>query len=139
MALTVTPVLSSYLLGNANSDRSGKEPGLVIWLKKYYEKALKWSLNHKAAILMPVAALLVIALVMFFSIGRSFLPAFNEGSLTVAISTVPGISLDESDALGHQAEEILLSIPEIKTVGRKTSLGLLRTESMRCCQEASPT
>ena len=88
VALTVTPVLSSYLLGNANSDRSGKEPGLVIWLKKYYEKALKWSLNHKAAILMPVAALLVIALVMFFSIGRSFLPAFNEGSLTVAVRRI---------------------------------------------------
>ena len=129
VALTVTPVLSSYLLGNANSDRSGKEPGLVIWLKKYYEKALKWSLNHKAAILMPVAALLVIALVMFFSIGRSFLPAFNEGSLTVAISTVPGISLDESDALGHQAEEILLSIPEIKTVGRKTGRAELAEHS----------
>lgn len=129
VALTVTPVLSSYLLGNANSDRSGKEPGLVIWLKKYYEKALKWSLNHKAAILMPVAALLVIALVMFFSIGRSFLPAFNEGSLTVAVSTVPGISLDESDALGHQAEEILLSIPEIKTVGRKTGRAELAEHS----------
>ena len=120
VALTVTPVLSSFLLGSQNSDKTGREPALVRWLKKYYGKALNWSLGHKKTILCGVGALLVAAVVMFFTLGGSFLPAFNEGSFTISISTVPGISLEESDRMGRTAEELLLSIPEIKTVGRKT-------------------
>lgn len=120
VALTVTPVLSSFLLGSQNSDKTGKEPTLVRWLKKYYEKALNWSVGHKKSLLFGVGALLAAAVVMFFTLGGSFLPAFNEGSFTISISTVPGISLEESDRIGRTAEELLLSIPEIKTVGRKT-------------------
>lgn len=120
VALTVTPVLSSFLLGSQNSDKTGKEPTLVRWLKKYYEKALNWSVGHKKSLLFGVGALLAAAVVMFFTLGGSFLPAFNEGSFTISISTVPGISLEESDSMGRTAEELLLSIPEIKTVGRKT-------------------
>ncbi len=120
VALTVTPVLGSFLLGSQNSDKTGREPALVRWLKKIYEKALHWSLSHKKTIICGVGALLATAIVMFFTLGGSFLPAFNEGSFTIAISTVPGISLDESDRMGRTAEELLLSIPEIKTVGRKT-------------------
>lgn len=120
VALTVTPVLSSFLLGSQNSDKTGKEPTLVRWLKKYYEKALNWSVGHKKSLLIGVGALLAAAVVMFFTLGGSFLPAFNEGSFTISISTVPGISLEESDRMGRTAEELLLSIPEIKTVGRKT-------------------
>lgn len=120
VALTVTPVLSSFLLGSQNSDKTGREPALVRWLKKYYGKALNWSLGHKKTILCGVGALLVAAVVMFFTLGGSFLPAFNEGSFTISISTVPGISLEESDRMGRTAEELLLSIPKIKTVGRKT-------------------
>lgn len=120
VALTVTPVLSSFMLGSQNSDKTGREPALVRWLKKYYGKALNWSLGHKKTILCGVGALLVAAVVMFFTLGGSFLPAFNEGSFTISISTVPGISLEESDRMGRTAEELLLSIPEIKTVGRKT-------------------
>lgn len=120
VALTVTPVLSSFLLGSQNSDKTGRELALVRWLKKYYGKALNWSLGHKKTILCGVGALLVAAVVMFFTLGGSFLPAFNEGSFTISISTVPGISLEESDRMGRTAEELLLSIPEIKTVGRKT-------------------
>lgn len=120
VALTVTPVLSSFLLGSHNSDKTGKEPTLVRWLKKYYEKALNWSVGHKKSLLFGVGALLAAAVVMFFTLGGSFLPAFNEGSFTISISTVPGISLEESDRMGRTAEELLLSIPEIKTVGRKT-------------------
>ena len=120
VALTVTPVLSSFLLGFQNSDKTGKEPTLVRWLKKYYEKALNWSVGHKKSLLFGVGALLAAAVVMFFTLGGSFLPAFNEGSFTISISTVPGISLEESDRMGRTAEELLLSIPEIKTVGRKT-------------------
>lgn len=120
VALTVTPVLSSFLLGSHNSDKTGKEPTLVRWLKKYYEKALNWSVGHKKSLLFGVGALLAAAVVMFLTLGGSFLPAFNEGSFTISISTVPGISLEESDRMGRTAEELLLSIPEIKTVGRKT-------------------
>lgn len=120
VALTVTPVLSSFLLGSQNSDKTGKEPTLVRWLKKYYEKALNWSVGHKKSLLFGVGALLAATVVMFFTLGGSFLPAFNEGSFTISISTVPGISLEESDRMGRTAEELLLSIPEIKTVGRKT-------------------
>ncbi len=120
VALTVTPVLGSFLLGSQNSDKTGREPALVRWLKKIYEKALHWSLGHKKTIICGVGALLAMAIVMFFTLGGSFLPAFNEGSFTIAISTVPGISLEESDRMGRTAEELLLSIPEIKTVGRKT-------------------
>lgn len=120
VALTVIPVLSSFLLGSQNSDKTGKEPTLVRWLKKYYEKALNWSVGHKKSLLFGVGALLAAAVVMFFTLGGSFLPAFNEGSFTISISTVPGISLEESDRMGRTAEELLLSIPEIKTVGRKT-------------------
>lgn len=120
VALTVTPVLSSFLLGSHNSDKTGKEPTLVRWLKKYYEKALNWSVGHKKSLLFGVGALLAAAVVMFFTLGGSFLPAFNEGSFTISISTVPGISLEESDRMGRTAEKLLLSIPEIKTVGRKT-------------------
>ncbi len=120
VALTVTPVLSSFLLGSQNSDKTGREPALVRWLKKYYEKALRWSIGHKKSVICGVAALLIAAVAMFFTLGGSFLPAFNEGSFTISISTVPGISLEESDRMGRTAEELLLSIPEIKTVGRKT-------------------
>lgn len=120
VALTVTPVLSSFMLGSQNSDKTGREPALVRWLKKYYGKALNWSLGHKKTILCGVGALLIAAVVMFFTLGGSFLPAFNEGSFTISVSTVPGISLEESDRMGRTAEKLLLSIPEIKTVGRKT-------------------
>lgn len=120
VALTVTPVLSSFMLGKQNSDKAGKEPSFVQWIKKGYEKTLRWSVGHKKTVLGCVAGLLIVAVIMFFSMGRSFLPAFNEGSFTIAISTLPGVSIEESDKIGHTAEELLLSVPEIQTVGRKT-------------------
>ena len=120
VALTVTPVLSSFLLGRRGGDKTEREPALVRWLKKVYGKALHWSLDHKKTLLGGVGALLAAAIVMFFTLGGSFLPAFNEGSFTISVSTIPGISLEESDRMGRTAEELLLSIPEIKTVGRKT-------------------
>lgn len=120
VALTVTPVLSSFLLGRRGGDKTEREPALVRWLKKVYGKALHWSLDHKKTLLGGVGALLAAAIVMFFTLGGSFLPAFNEGSFTISVSTIPGISLEESDRMGRIAEELLLSIPEIKTVGRKT-------------------
>ena len=122
VALTLTPVLCSYLLGG-HRDKDGKEekePIIARRLKEGYGKALDWALRHKAAVLGTTGALLIAALVIFAGLGRSFLPPFNEGSFTINVSTMPGVSLEESDKIGAKAEEILLSIPEIQTVGRKT-------------------
>lgn len=120
VALTLTPVLCSFLLGSEKSDKAGKEPALVRWLQKIYNVALKWVLSHKKLTLGSVAALFAVALALFCSFGSSFLPAFNEGSFTINVSTLPGVSLEESDNVGRRAEMLLLSVPEIKTVARKT-------------------
>ena len=120
VALTLTPVLCSFLLGSEKSDKAGKEPVLVRWLQKIYNVALEWVLSHKKLTLGSVAALFAVALGLFCSFGSSFLPAFNEGSFTINVSTLPGVSLEESDNVGRRAEMLLLSVPEIKTVARKT-------------------
>lgn len=120
VALTLTPVLCSFLLGSEKSDKAGKEPALVCWLQKIYNVALEWVLRHKKLTLGSVAALFAVALALFCSFGSSFLPAFNEGSFTINVSTLPGVSLEESDNVGRRAEMLLLSVPEIKTVARKT-------------------
>ncbi len=122
VALTLTPVLCSYLLGrkSENSENSDKEPPVTRWLKNGYTRLLSWTLRHRWPVLGSTAALLVVALVAFFGLGRSFLPPFNEGSFTINVATLPGISLEESDKIGRRAEELLLTIPEIQTVGRKT-------------------
>ncbi|WP_019540117.1 efflux RND transporter permease subunit [Proteiniphilum acetatigenes] len=122
VALTLTPVLCSYLLGKSEKkgDKPEKESFVALRLKYVYEKALIWTLNHKNWVLGGTGAVLIASLVIFFTLGRSFLPPFNEGSFTISISTMPGISLEESDKMGRIAEELLLSIPEIQTTGRKT-------------------
>ena len=119
VALTLTPVLCTYLLGNSKS-KTEREPYLVRKLKKGYERALEWTLLHKKIVLGGISVVFVLAVIMLSSFGRSFLPPFNEGSFTVSISTLPGVSLEESDKIGRMAENILLSVPEIQTVGRKT-------------------
>lgn len=120
VALTLTPVLCSYLLGGDKSDKAGKDPAIVRWLQKVYNVALEWVISHKKTTLGTVLALFAVALGIFFSLGSSFLPAFNEGSFTINVSTLPGVSLEESDNVGRRAEELLLTVPEIKTVARKT-------------------
>ena len=119
VALTLTPVLCSYIL-DKDEAHGDKEPWVTLRLRSIYGKALDWALRHKAAILSATGALLIAAVITFFNLGRSFLPAFNEGSFTISMSSIPGISIEESDRLGRQAEEILLTVPEIQTVGRKT-------------------
>lgn len=120
VALTLTPVLCSYLLGGDKSDKAGKDPAVVRWLQKVYNVALEWVISHKKTTLGAVLALFAVSLGIFFSLGSSFLPAFNEGSFTINVSTLPGVSLEESDNVGRRAEELLLTVPEIKTVARKT-------------------
>lgn len=123
VALTVTPVLCSYLLGKEKTKATKNPNGdsfVARKMKAWYATALTFVLAHKKGVLGGTIGLFVVALVCFFTLGRSFLPPFNEGSFTINISSLPGISLEESDKMGHRAEELLLSIPEIQTVARKT-------------------
>ena len=121
VALTLTPVLCSYLLNSQKTTNNiDKEPWITQKMKSGYKKGLTWSFGHKSILLGVVGLLFAIAIALFFTLGRSFLPSFNEGSFTVNVSTLPGIALDESDKIGREAEKILLSIPEIQTVARKT-------------------
>ena len=119
VALTLTPVLCSYMLNKSNGEMP-KEAFVAVWLKKYYREALLWVLDHTRTVIISSASLLVLALVIFLSLGSSFLPKFNEGSFTINISSLPGISLEESDSIGARAERLLLQVPEIQTVARKT-------------------
>lgn len=121
VALTLTPVFCSYLLAHRSEGaRDEKDSFITRFLKRYYEVALRWTLAHSRLVVALTAGLLIITIGVFFTLGRSFLPGFNEGSFTINVSSLPGISLEESDKIGRQAEEILLDIPEIKTVARKT-------------------
>lgn len=131
VALTLTPVLCSYMLGGSrNSEKEDREPKVSRWLKKVYADSLDAVLKHKKVLLATVAVLFLVALGVFFTLGRSFLPRFNEGSFTINVSTLPGISLEESDKIGRRAEEILLEVPEINTVARKTGRAELDEHSL---------
>lgn len=120
VALTLTPVLCSYLLGGKQKGGIPREAFLTVWLKRHYARWLYWTLNHKRPVVWSTITLFIISLGLFFTLGHSFLPKFNEGSLTINISSLPGISLEESDKIGRRAEQILMTVPEIKTVARKT-------------------
>lgn len=122
VALTLTPVLCSYLLGRRADSDGGvpKDAFVTVWLRRYYRRALEWTLGHRRPVVIGAAALFVVTIGVFFTLGHSFQPPFNEGSFTVNISSMPGISLEESDKIGQRAEELLLSVPEITTVARKT-------------------
>ena len=120
VALTLTPVLCSYLLNSDKALKENKEPWLSRKLQGVYGKALAWTLAHSKGVLTATIITFVVALGTFFTLGRSFLPPFNEGSFTINAATLPGVSLEESDRMGRQIEELLLQVPEIQTVARKT-------------------
>lgn len=123
VALTLTPVLCTYLLAGRGKEDGGKEQKesyVAETLKRWYAKALAWALARWRWVLGATGVAVVLAVVVFSTLGRSFLPPFNEGSFTIGVSTLPGVSLDESDRIGRMAEQALLEIPEIQVVGRKT-------------------
>ena len=120
VALTVTPVLCSWLLPKSQLIVSGNEPRLTAWLKKGYERWLGHVLTHWRTVLAGAAALLVAASIGMIAAGRSFLPEFNEGALTVSAVTIPGTSLADSNALGNALERLLLSVPEVSSTARRT-------------------
>lgn len=121
VALTLTPALCSYMLGGKATDKSlDREPWLTRKIKSWYGMALGSAIKHGRGVMIVTSVLFVIAVGLFFTLGRSFLPGFNEGSFTINVSTLPGISIEESDRVGRMAEELILSVPEIQTVARKT-------------------
>lgn len=130
VAMTLTPLLANLLLtSDKYLAKNEKEKWLVRKLTHSYEKALTWSLNHKKTVIFSSLGLFAISLVAFSSMGRSFLPEFNEGSLTLSVVTKPGASLEESNKLGNLVETELLSIPEIKGTARRTGRGELDEHS----------
>jgi CzcA family heavy metal efflux pump len=120
VALTVTPVLCSWLLPNSRLIASGTEPRVTQWLKAIYERWLTHAFTWRRLVLGTAAALLIAAIAGMFAAGRSFLPEFNEGALTVSAVTIPGTSLADSNALGNALERLLLSVPEVTSTARRT-------------------
>ncbi|MDX9880529.1 MAG: efflux RND transporter permease subunit [Prolixibacteraceae bacterium] len=130
VAMTLTPLLAKMMLSDDKYlAKNEKEKWLVRKLTSNYEKSLEWALHHKKAILIPILGLFVFALVLFFSFGRSFLPEFNEGALTLSVVAKPGVSLEESNRLGNLVETELLAIPEVMSTARRTGRGELDEHS----------
>ena len=120
VALTVTPVLCSYLLPRARAVLRGEDQILIRALKRAYEPVIRWSLRHSLVVMTASVLLMLPAVWSFSRMGRSFLPEFNEGALTVSSVTFPGTSLEESDRLGAALERVLLAVPEVVSTGRRT-------------------
>jgi CzcA family heavy metal efflux pump len=121
VAISITPVLCSYLLtGDKMLERQHKESWLVRKLSSWYENSLNLAMSYKKPILGVSLALFIASLIALGSLGRSFLPEFNEGSLVVSVTSMPGISLEESNKIGVQVEKTLLTVPEIKITTRRT-------------------
>lgn len=130
VALTITPALCSLMLTNEKQLlKRNKDGWLARILNKAYAVGLVKVMKAKKTVLTIAILMFIGSLLLFFGFGRSFLPPFNEGSLTINTSTMPGISLEESSKLGQQAEEALLTIPEIITVSRKTGRAELAEHS----------
>ncbi|MEO8705950.1 MAG: efflux RND transporter permease subunit [Kofleriaceae bacterium] len=119
VALTLTPALCSFVLSRVGEKAHG-DPFVVRTLKRLYEPSLRIAVRRPLVVGIGAAALLAgtIALVPF--LGRTFLPEFNEGALTVSAVTLPGTSLEESDKLGRRVEEVLRSFPEVVSTARRT-------------------
>lgn len=129
-AMTITPLLCKLLLTDEKYlSRQEKEASLSLRLKNWYSSSLKWALAHGRWVLYPVLGLLVLAVVFFFRMGSSFLPDFNEGSLTISAVATPGISLDENNRLGNMIEKELLSLPEVSSTARRSGRGELDEHS----------
>jgi CzcA family heavy metal efflux pump len=120
VALTVTPALCSYLLPRSKGVLTNHEPRIVRWLKHRYARDLPWALDHSRVVFGVAGVLLLGTVISFFFMGRSFLPEFNEGTLTISAVTLPGTSLQQSDELGGTIERILLGVPEVVATARRT-------------------
>ncbi len=130
VAMTVTPLLCKMLLSDEKYlEKQEKESWLSRHLMRGYNTSLNWSLNHKKTVIFSTLALLITAVCLFFTMGQSFLPDFNEGSLTITAISKPGISLEESNKLGNIIENELLAIPEVNSTARRSGRGELDEHS----------
>jgi CzcA family heavy metal efflux pump len=120
VALTVTPVLSFYLLPGLRSVREGHEPAVSRWTKRHYGRWVPWALDHRATVFAAAGVLLVLAAMGLPRMGRAFLPEFNEGALVISAVTLPGTSLAASDQLGAALERLLQRVPEVVSSARRT-------------------
>ena len=123
VALTVTPVLCSYLLARRKSALASHESVTIRFLRRIYQPVLAWSLDRGALVLAASGLTVVVAVASFGSMGRAFLPEFREDTLTITAVTLPGTSLDESDRLGAALERAVLNVPEIVSTVRRTGRG----------------
>lgn len=131
VALTLTPVLCLFLLTGPRSEkRLEKEPWLTRRLGAWYERALDRVLAKPMPIFGITGAFFILACIVFPFLGRSFLPSFNEGSFTVNVSALPGISLEMSDSIGKKAEELIRGVPEVLLTARKTGRAELDEHSL---------
>lgn len=130
VAMTITPLLCKMILADDKYlGRNEKDSWLTRKLSAAYFSSLGWALQHKKMILIPSIALFLLAVGLFTTMGRSFLPEFNEGSLTISAVSKPGVSLDISNQLGNLMEEELLKIPEVTSTSRRTGRGELDEHS----------
>ncbi|HSF44211.1 MAG TPA: efflux RND transporter permease subunit [Thermoanaerobaculia bacterium] len=119
VSLTVTPVLCHLLLPRSRAlDRP--DPWLLRAFRRAYDPTLAWSLRHPGLVIAATLAITAAAVAVVPFLGRSFLPPFNEGALTISVVSPPGITLEEGDALGRQVEEALLAFPEVVSTSRRT-------------------
>ena len=130
VAMTLTPLLCKMILSDEKYlDRRQRDSRIASWLTRGYRKALLWAFRHKKPVIGTTALLMVLAVTLLFTMGRDFLPSFNEGSLTIAAVAKPGISLEESNKIGCLLEKELLSIPEVTSTSRRTGRGELDEHS----------
>lgn len=127
VALTLTPVLCSYIPAGKTT---AKEPPTAAFLRRVYSRSLEAALRRPWPILGATGLLFIAAVILFFTLGGGFLPKFNEGSFTINVATLPGVSLEESDKIGREAERIILEMPEVITVARKTGRAELDEHSL---------
>lgn len=131
VAMTVTPLCCRMLLGKRGNDDSGKdkERAFVVKMKEGYARSLRWALGHQRLVMSGTIAAFVVAVVMMCSFGSSFLPAFNEGALTISAVCKPGVSLEESDHVGRLLEQRIHEVPEVVNTSRRTGRGELDEHS----------
>jgi CzcA family heavy metal efflux pump len=131
VALTLTPVLTSYMLTSKRQlerdERGGNK--LVQYLNAWYKKSLHILLKWRLQVVLLAGCLLVFALILSSRFGNSFLPEFNEGTLTITAVTMPGVSLEESNRIIEQIDAELMEIPEVKYVSRRTGRAELNEHS----------
>ena len=120
VSLTITPVLASYLLPNAKFLEEKGDPFVLRILKSATSVMLRWTLRHANLVLGGTVAMVGVAMLALFWMGGEFLPPFNEGTFTISFQTEPGTSLDESQRLAERAEKLLMEIPEVISISRRT-------------------